>query len=123
MSLIYCIMKDSYGGASMSWKKGQSGNPLGRPKRAFTEILVQHGDDMIIYKGDELTRKEVLGILLWQFVTAGRVEFGNVTLEVASVRDWADTVRWIYAHLDGPITETPQGEMIVTVIRGAIDDN
>lgn len=107
----------------MSWKKGQSGNPLGRPKRAFTEILVQHGDDMIIYKGDALTRKEVLGILLWQFVTAGRVEFGNVTLEVASVRDWADTVRWIYAHLDGPITETPQGEMIVTVIRGAIDDN
>jgi len=49
----------------MSWKRGQSGNLAGRPKRALTEILIQRGDDMINYKGDALTRKEVLGLLLW----------------------------------------------------------
>jgi len=57
----------------MSWKKGQSGNLAGRPKRALTEILRERADDMISYKGDALTRKEVLGLLsVWNEFCAAR---------------------------------------------------
>ncbi len=86
------------------WKKGQSGNPLGRPikGRPLTEILAAAGD--IPVDGSDLSRKEFVAKLVWEGLTTGNVTFntGEDGVMILGVRAWLDLVRWIYGQVDGP---------------------
>lgn len=73
----------------MGWKKGESGNPHGRPKKGntLTEVLLELAE--LKREGDDKPRKEMLAAKLWDIAIEG------------------DTVaiKYIYDRIDGKPTE------------------
>lgn len=84
------------------WQKGQSGNPKGRPPkaRALTALLEAAGSKTEEHEGKKIARKRLMVERLWRVVHEGRLEINgkawSVTPEV-----WLETVKWIYAQVDG----------------------
>lgn len=103
----------------MTFVKGTSGNPNGRPKgkRALTEILETAGDLEVSFKGTpdvKLARKQILAKMIWEVVTTGQTTLINgKTLKVAG-DDWFNVVQFLYKHIDGAptlnIDHTSDGE-------------
>jgi hypothetical protein len=88
----------------MPFKKGQSGNPNGRPpkSRALTDLLSLRGGVSVTHDDKPITGGELLALLLWQIACAGRATFPDGTVLEVGPRDWLETVKWLYAHIDGP---------------------
>lgn len=84
-----------------SWRKGQSGNPNGRPRknRTLTTILERAGNAKT--EGGKVAQKKVLADLLWEGATTGAVTFGDVTKPM-DAQDWLGLVKFLYSHIDGP---------------------
>jgi hypothetical protein len=105
----------------MPFKKGQSGNPKGRPegKRAFTRILVDRGNLNAVIGGEVLTAKDALAARIWEFVTTGRVTFGDEVLKAETTAEWFTAARWIYFQIDGPakFDDDSGRNVIVNVVK------
>jgi hypothetical protein len=70
------------------FKKGQSGNPNGRPKKkeTLTYILREYGKKKdITYKKKKITRQEKLCIKLWELALKGN----------------KDCIKYIFDRIDG----------------------
>jgi hypothetical protein len=93
-------------GNSRSWPKGVSGNPNGRPKkeRALTAILERAGSASLEIDGKRIAGKRWVAEKAWEVMKFGRVTLpdGRV-LQVGSVGEWLDVVKWAYAQIDGPV--------------------
>lgn len=89
----------------MTFKKGESGNPKGRPPkhRTLTNILERTGSAKIDHAGQEVSGKHLMAELLWQAATTGCVTFPgqDETVELDS-QDWIAVVKFIYSQIDGP---------------------
>lgn len=111
-----------------SFKPGQSGNPNGRPQknRAWTEILERAGNATEQVKDKRLARKRLIADLVMQAAATGRITFPNERELVAEFKEWADFVKWIYTHIDGPARldeiGTEDTPLVVKFIKG-IDPN
>ncbi len=96
------------------WKPGQSGNPAGRPPkhRALTTILEKAGNKTIAVEGQDrrVARKRLVAELVWQLVSEGKAVMPDGTELTLDPRDWVNTVKWIYAHIDG----AAKGELDIT---------
>lgn len=95
----------------MTWKKGQSGNPSGRPPkaRALTDTLERAGRAAITdIDGKRRAGNRVVSRALWELANYGKAtlppkeEGGDpVVLEVGA-KGWFEVVKWLYSQIDGP---------------------
>lgn len=88
------------------WKKGQSGNPSGRPKKgkSLTDILEKHGKKRDVTDGEKLiSRKEALAKKLWSLALIGDVP----------------AIKYIFDRIDGKPEIT--GNINYTGMTGIID--
>ena len=91
------------------WQPGQSGNPRGRaPKaRALTAILERAGAKTVTIKAPDGSERKLSGgrfiaLALWELATTGKVTLPSGASWVVEPQDWLETVKWLYAHIDGP---------------------
>lgn len=52
--------------------------------------------------GGLLARKQILAELMSEFVTTGRATMPDGRVLDAAPKDWIETVKWVYTHIDGP---------------------
>jgi len=88
----------------MAYKKGETGNPNGRPpkSRALTEILRKAGAKTVNADGLRLSSRRLLARLLWDGITTGTVKFPDGTKFELGAGDWLAMVQFLYKHIDGP---------------------
>lgn len=103
----------------MTFEKGRSGNPAGRPpkSRSLTVIL----EKALAKSESGKSRKKLLAELITEFAVHASVTFNGRTLKAQSVREWFEAVKWIYSHIDGPapmnVDLTTQGEPLIIIKR------
>lgn len=91
----------------MGLPKGISGNPLGtkskKRERALTKVMEEMGDrEFLTAQGNPSTFAKETARLVWQLAAEGKCQFRDGRVLEASVRDWRDTVGFIYGQVDGP---------------------
>lgn len=93
----------------MAWKKGQSGNPNGRPpkSRTLSDILEKSGGAALEIDGKKVVGRRLLATQLWQAATTATVTFPAMSgHEEKTVKlgteDWIAIVKFLYAQIDGP---------------------
>ncbi len=92
----------------MTWQKGASGNPKGRPgkDRALTALLQAAGGKRVrLPDGDErVIRKQLAVENIWDLAAHGRCEFdGRRETLYINGRDYVELIKWIWTQVDGPV--------------------
>ena len=96
-----------------TWQKGQSGNPKGGPvkNRALTALLERAGSKVVIVDGRKVAGKRWLAAAMWELVTTGAVTLPSGNVLIVEPKDWLETVKWLYAHIDGPARQPATGKV------------
>lgn len=88
----------------MPFKKGQSGNPKGRPPkdRALTGILERAGSKTVEVDGANVSGKQLVARLVWEGIATRSVTFPDGEKMKLLPYHWLELVKWMYTHVDGP---------------------
>lgn len=79
--------------------------------RPLTAILQAEGDELL--RDSDVRRKDAVARNVWDLAVYGKVSFPDPSEESgvrtlkASVKDWRDTVQWLYNHCEGPYRVDP----------------
>jgi hypothetical protein len=89
----------------MAWKKGQSGNPAGRPPKeaTLTAILSMRGGETVNFKphARKVEKKQILAQRIWDALIYGYVDFPDGRREEINISVWLALVKWIHNRIDG----------------------
>jgi len=97
----------------MTWKKGQSGNPNGRPKdgKSWASVLDKIGDELIKAQGDGMSRKEAICRILFKKASKGDMAAINAIMDRIDGKP----------HTKQDVDVTTGGEKLNTIQRVVID--
>ena len=100
----------------MPYRKGQSGNPGGRPKkdREFTQLLERRGAQTLEVDGKRVASKRVLADMVWDAVLTGIIKFPDGTELKLKPLYWVDLTKW-------EVNATHSGEILVRVMYDDVD--
>lgn len=90
-----------------TWKKGQSGNPRGRPpkQRALSEILEKRGNVTAQNPQDpnkKIAAKRLVAEHVWNLLATGRTDFASgKSLEIGDVGEYVQLLKFMYEQVDG----------------------
>jgi hypothetical protein len=90
----------------LGWKKGESGNPNGRPPKAasLTSILSTKSEERVRVKRNspiKIERKQMLADRVWQAAIDGYVTFPDGRQECLDTNTWFALIKWLYNRVDG----------------------
>ena len=105
------------------WRKGQSGNPKGRPpqQRALAALLEAAGSKTLEVEGKRVSAKRFVTQSAWRGLATGNISLPNgLSLELGP-KDWIELLKLILVHIDGTAPQQTNLNVRVEDIDRAIE--
>lgn len=69
-----------------------------------------------------MSGKRFIAQALWELATTGRVTLPDGTAWTVEPKDWLETVKWLYVHIDGPAKAETKVDLSGNVTLGITEE-
>lgn len=72
--------------------------------------------------GKPMSGKRFIARALWELATSGRVTMPDGAVWTVDPKDWLDTVKWLYVHIDGPAKTEARVDLTGSLALGIVEE-